>query len=78
MSGACVPYLLELEGRDYLCVISGGQFHRFEISEAAVARLGAEAGLRMWREHGQGGGVPGWAAKIGIAVKGGQPGKVTE
>ena len=46
--GACIPYLVQRDGRDYLCVMEGGAFHQFEIGTMGLYRLAAECSSRLW------------------------------
>ena len=46
--GSCTPYLIQQDGREYLCVMEGGAFHRFEIGTGALYRLASECSSRLW------------------------------
>lgn len=47
--GLCIPYLIEVDGQDRLCVAEGAAFHTFDISPLAVMRLASEAVARIYR-----------------------------
>lgn len=45
---AAVPYIIQRDGKDWLCVIEGGAYHQFEIGPRGLHRLASECSSRLW------------------------------
>lgn len=46
-SALCIPYLIQRDDKDVLCVIEGDAFHTFDVSPASLARLAYETTSRL-------------------------------
>ena len=47
-TGGVLPYMLQRDGKDFLCVMEGDAYHQYEVSKVQIARLAAECGARLW------------------------------
>lgn len=46
--GSVLPYLLQRDGKDFLCVMEAGAYHQYEVNKLQLARLAAECSARLW------------------------------